>query len=99
MPPIRTPLAQVSGNSHRGPDLTPIQRAKIIGAADHRASPAQIAATYGVKYGTVRSTIRLDLERNDCNSQPRIGRPKLCTDREERIILRYVRLNPKHTYI
>ena len=98
MPPIRTPLGRVSGNSRRGPDLTPVQRAKIIGAAEHGISPSQIATTYGLKYTTIQSTIQLDPERDNCNSQPRSGRPKSYTDRDVRIVLRFVRKHPKATY-
>jgi hypothetical protein len=98
MPPIRAPLGQISSNIRRGPELTPIQRAKIIGAVEHSISPAEVVATYRLLDSTVRSIIQLDLERNECESKPRIGRLKKYTPYNKRIILQYVRNNPKHTY-
>ena len=95
---LRTPLGPHSGNSRRGPELTPYQRGKIIGAASLGRTPTQIAEVENWPISTIKSTIELDPERNDGQSKSRSGRPKLYNDRDERSILRQVRLFPKCTY-
>ena len=49
-------------------------------------------------HSTVKDTINNSKSRNQGESAPRSGRPKVYTDRDERAILRLVRLNPKWTY-
>ena len=67
MPPIRTPLGQISGNSRpKGHELTPIQRAKIVGAAEYGVSLAQIAAQSSLPDSTICYTIQQDTERSEC---------------------------------
>jgi len=95
---IRTPLGPRSGNARRGPELTPYARGRIVGAARAGISPAQIARDENRSYSTITSTLELDLQRDEGESKPRSGRPKLYTDRDERKILRQVRLYPKCTY-
>jgi hypothetical protein len=95
---LRTPLGSRSGNSRRGPELTPYQRGRILGAATLGRTPTQIADVENCPISTIKSTIELDLERNDGQSKPRSGRPKLYNDRDERCILQQVRLFPKCTY-
>jgi transposase len=95
---LRTPLGPRSGNIRRGPELTPYARGKIVGAAQSGKTHTQIAITQKWARSTVQSTLSLDLYRNEGESQPRSGRPKTYTEREERSILRQVRLHPKCTY-
>ena len=95
---LRTPLGPRSGNVTRGPELSPFARGKIVGAAQMGSNPSRIAAIQNLSRSTIRNTLRLNHERNDGQSKPRTGRPKLYTDRDERSILRQVRLHPKCTY-
>jgi transposase len=95
---LRTPLGPRSGNSRGGPELTPYARGKIIGAAESGKSPSCIATSQKLSRSTIYHTIYADPERNEGQSKPRSGRPKLYTDRDERRILRQVRLYPKCTY-
>jgi hypothetical protein len=95
---LRTPLGPRSGNARRGPELTPYARGKIVGAAQLGASPTVIATLQNLPRTTISSTIHVDPERNEGQSKPRTGRPKLYTDQDERRILRQVRLYPKCTY-
>jgi transposase len=94
----RVPLGPRSGNIRRGPELSPFTRAKIVGARDFGGTPTQIGTRYNLAESTIRSTLKLDPERSNGISKPRSGRPKLYTEREERCILRQVRLHPKCTY-
>ena len=95
---LRTPLGPRSGNVRRGPELTPYQRGLIVGAASLGKKPTGIAGQYKLPLETVKSTLRLDLVRNEGQSKPRSGRLKAYSDRDERKILRQVRLHPKCTY-
>jgi hypothetical protein len=92
------PLSSCSGNSRRGPELTPFQHGKIVAASDFGANPTAIAKCYKHPRSTIRSTLSLDSVRNEGISQARTGRPLTYSDREERKIIRQVRLYPKCTY-
>ncbi len=87
---LRTPLGPRSGNERRGPELTLYQRGLIVGAASLGAKPTQLAKRHKLSRDTIKSTLRLDLERKDGESKPRSGRPKAYLDRDERKILRQV---------
>ena len=98
MPPERTALGSISGNSRRGPDLSPFQRGQISGMKTNGATPTQISKRLKFPISTVRSTIGLEHLREDGASQRRSGRPLSYTPAEERRVLRHVRSNPKETY-
>jgi DDE superfamily endonuclease/Transposase len=98
MPPQRTPLRAIDGNGTRGKDITPYMRGKIVGAANNGASPAEIQARYGVSRGAVRGSIAQDFARPEGESRPRSGCPPTYTDRDERMMLRNLRLFAKSTF-
>jgi hypothetical protein len=92
----RTPLAPRSENSRRGHELTPYARGKIIGAVQLGASPSTIVGVPNVKYSTKHTCNRPQSYRRDFEA--RQGRPKIYSNRDERHMLRQVRLYPKCTY-
>ena len=98
MPPQRTPLRAIDGNGVRGKDLTPYMRGKIVGMADNGALPAEIQAQYRVSRGAVRGSIAQDSARPEGMSGPRPGCPPTYTKRDERMMLRNLRLHPKSTF-
>jgi len=98
MPPQRTPLRPISGNIYRRKELTPYQRGQIVGYSLLSCSPTEISASLNIPESTVRDTLKKAPERHDGESSSRIGRPKLYSERDERQILRTVRLNPHLTY-
>src|SRR5579871_6620288 len=99
MPPQRTPLRAIDGNRRgRGPDITPYMRGKIVGHAEAGDSPTEIQAVLGVSRGAVRGSIAQDNARPEGLSASRSGRPPIYTDREERMMLRHLRLYPKSTF-
>ena len=57
MPPQRTPLRAIDGNSVQGKDLTLYMRGKIVGMADNGALPAEIQVQYRVSREAVRGSI------------------------------------------
>jgi hypothetical protein len=85
---LRTPLGPRSGNARRGPELAPYQRGLIVGAASSGRKPTGIAGQYKLPLETIKSTLRLDLERNEGESKPRNGRPKAYSDRGKWKIVR-----------
>ena len=98
MAPKRRALAEIAGNTPSRRELTPFQRGLIVGAYRSGDGPTQISRQYDVPIGTVKTTLARDKSRIEGTSQPRIGRPYTYSERDERVLLRYVRKFPKHTY-
>jgi len=98
MLPIRVPLGARDGNRLPNFELDRYKRRKIIGGFILGVLLAAIALGLGYNVNSVWSIIRADEHRVVSFSVARAGRPKEYTDREERALLRYVRLFPKHTY-
>ena len=94
----RSPLAPISGNQRRGPDLSPYLRGKIVTLKECGVTTSAIAKRLSLPRSTIQSTLDLDELRNNGESQPRIGRPLSYTPSDERRILRIVRAHPKLTY-
>jgi transposase len=94
----RRPLQEISGNSIKRKELSPYQRGQIVGAARGGMSQAEIAKAFNVAKSTVFDTLFNALERHNGESKPRSGRPLCYAECEERIILRFVRLNPNSSY-
>jgi hypothetical protein len=86
----RIPLGTRSVNVRRGPDLSPNTRGKIIGAYDFGGKPSQIGKAYNFNESTIRSTLKLEPVRDWNKLQPRSGRQKTYSNRDERHILRQV---------
>ena len=84
MPTPRNTLGTSDGNVQKNKELTPYTRGLIVGAAQTGLSIACIADQLNLPYSTVRTTLRLDLIRDDGLSRARSGRPKKCTDRDVR---------------
>lgn len=81
----------------RGVELTPVQRGYLVRLSESGLSDTKISEKTHVPRSTVRSIVALAPERPDGVSKPRSGRPRACTARDERVILRYIRRNPKAT--
>ena len=98
MPPIRVPLGACDSNRLLNFELDRYERRKIIGGFILGVLLAAIALGLGYNVNSVWSTIRADEHRVAGFSIARAGRPKEYTNREERTLLRHMRLFPKHTY-
>lgn len=94
----RTPLASISSNRRRNQELSPYQRGLLVGAASAGASAAKISKTTNLSISTVRYTLFTDSSRHNGASKSRPGRPKALSERDERHLLRVVRLQPKISY-
>ena len=95
---IRTPLASISGNRRRGPELTPYQRGIINGAYRSGATPTYIAHNENTPLSTIKWTISTASQHPNGVSKTRSGRPAVVTDRARRHIIRLARANPRITY-
>ena len=95
---LRAPLASISGNRTRNTELSPYQRGIIVGAAASGFTPVRIAKVAGVRESTVRTTIQKASTRNDGESKSRSGRFILLSIRDQRHIVRIVRINPRINY-
>jgi len=90
-------LAQGTSKTERpkGYELTPQERAKIVGAREVGASWRQIGRAFGISPSTARNTVARASKRVDSVSQPRSGRPRELSERDERHILRTLQQNPR----
>ena len=96
MPPQRTPLRPISGNTRvLGSELSTYERGLILGAWVTGLSPREIKLHMNYSKGAVRNAIALHILNTNGNSLPRPGRPRLYNDRDCRIILRNLRQHPK----
>ena len=95
---LRAPLASISGNRPKGPDLHPHERGFLLGLSAGGLTPSKIFHTYHVPESTTRSTITLASQRVNQVSQPRIGRPNLLSVRDHRHLIRIARINPRIKY-
>ncbi|EPE35602.1 hypothetical protein GLAREA_11302 [Glarea lozoyensis ATCC 20868] len=98
MPPQRTPLGPINGNSHRGKDITPYTRGQIIGAHRSGKRNCSIEREYGVSLAAVKSTIANENHQPEGISKKRPSGPKIYSERDCRIMLRNLRLHPKMTF-
>ena len=98
MPPQRLPLGVIPGNRLRNCELHPYTRGQITGPYILGFSPAAIVLGLNQPLGTVWSTIARDEARCLGETKARPGRLLEYTIRDERKIVRHVRLFPKYTY-
>jgi transposase len=97
-PDLRAPLLEITSNGRARTELSPHIRNVIIGMKLGGKNGAQIAEELKLPRSTVYRTINLSSDRDANQSKPRSGRPKRCTTRDERRVLRLVQKNPKMTW-
>jgi len=79
-------------------ELTPSERLKIVSKYEAGCSTAELAAEFGRHASTIRRTIKRYTSRHTIHSAPRSGRPKAVTPRQELMIRRVARTQPKIEY-
>jgi hypothetical protein len=99
MPHAHTVLGETSGNRVRGKDLTPYERGLVIGAYRFGIKEAAIIREFKLSRGAVRSTIQNIISQPQGESQLRTGRPTEYNNRDERKMLRNLRLYPTLTFM
>jgi transposase len=98
MPPPCTPLGPISGNRVQKAELSPYVRGQIIRQRFQGASFGQIANAFQLEKSTIQYIVENAIERPKGHLKPRPGQPKVLSDRDERTLLRHIRLYPKDTY-
>ena len=91
----RRPLGPITPNIIRRKALTPYTRGFILGQLTAGVKQADVAKALNLSRAIVRITLlRADLRING-ESVKRSDRPKITNDRDERIVLRFARINLK----
>src|SRR4051794_17963944 len=98
MPPQRTPLGSISGNRARGVETTPYTRGKIVGMHMAGAKPREIRAVLSVTKNAIATALKNDELKLEGASKPRSGQPYLWTERDDRTMLRSMRISPKLSF-
>ena len=94
----RIPLASISENRRRGPELTPYKRGEIIGKYNAGVTRQNIDHILETPKSTIDYTIDQVSKRPHGESRPRIGRPPKLSDRDKRYLIRVTRMDPRITY-
>ena len=94
----RPVLSEISININRRKELSLSKRVKLVTASEWGGSLPELVALYSTPKTTIWNTIQKSEQRENEASLPRSGRPKKFTDRDYRLLLRMVRLQPKLTY-
>lgn len=92
MPPQRRALYPITLNHLPNYQLSPYQCAKFIGKRKCGLSFSEIAKTENLPRSTIQYTIEKDPERTSATAIQRSGRPKERSERDERNVLRIIRL-------
>ena len=88
----------ISGNRRPTNELSSEQRAGILAAVEAGEKKSEIAKRFRVSRNTVYETIHRFNETNSTQSRPRSGGPRALSARDERLLLRTVKKEPKLTY-
>ena len=90
----RRVLGEISGNRGKNEELSKGLRGEICGAYRSGDSVAIIAQRYNITSSSIQYTLDLVNQYINHQSLLRSGRSKKTNTRDERIIMKYVRLQP-----
>jgi predicted HTH transcriptional regulator len=94
----RRPLSEISGNRAPNYELSPHLRGKVERSHELGQNRKLIAELLKLAPTTVQYTLDKSTQRNKGHSLIRKGRLKKYSEREQRRIVKFVRINPKSTY-
>ena len=95
---IRSPLGPISSNRVHKQEYTPYQRGLIHGVISGGLTPSKVQRLHGIPESSIRGICNAAVWQHHGESIRRSGRPKKLSLRDERHIIRVVRLDPKITY-
>jgi len=95
---IRSPLGPISSNRVHKQEYTPYQRGLIHGAISGGLTPSKVQRLHEISESSIRGICNVVVWQHHDESIRRSGRPKKLSLRDERHIIRVVRLDPKITY-
>ena len=96
--PRRRPLADIPVNRAPYTELSNDTKQRLLGRALAGQSGDEIATAELLPKTTINTSISKAIIRGTIANKPRSGQPKKYTDRDERRILRYARLQQKWKY-
>ena len=94
----RRPLGPITPNIIRRKELTPYTRGFILGQLTASVKQTNVAKALNLSRTIIRTTLLRANTRINDELVKKSSRPKVTDDRDERIILRLVRINLKQTY-
>jgi hypothetical protein len=98
MPPRREPLAEISGNRRRGPNLTPDERQRIIAKRQCRCTILELAKEFSRSESAIKYTIREYSHATTTQEKPRPGRNPILSARTKKLIYQKARSTLKVNY-
>lgn len=96
--PRRRPLSNIPVNISSRRQLSSSAKDRIHGRALAGQSAREISSAERAPKSTIDHLLQRVEHRNTTANLPRSGRPRIYNDRDERRIIRQVRLSPKITY-
>jgi transposase len=96
--PRRTPFEALPLNAIAGCELSHDTKIASTSRAAARQSAREIEAAENTPKSTIDSLLQRTKQRNTRENQPRSGRPKSYTHRDERMVIRIAHRTPKCTY-
>ena len=96
--PRKRLLSNISVNISPRKQLSSEAKNKIYGRALAGESSTEIEAAENVPKPTIDHLLERIIERETTDNLPRSGRPRIYDDRDERAVVRQVRLSPKMRY-
>ena len=93
------PLTPISGNQGRRSELSVYTKGQISGLAKADFTSTQIHRDLNVPRFTIQSFLNRLVTTQTEENKPRSDRSKKLSPRDERFLLRYVRANPKTTWL
>jgi len=95
---IRNPLGSISSNRVHKQEYTPYQRELIYGAISGDLTPSKVQRLHGILESFVRDICNVVVWQHHDQSKPRLERPKKLSLRDERHVIKIVRLDSKIIY-
>ena len=98
MPSHRAAPSGVTENPRKRPNLTPKERDQIYIKAQAGVSTSELVAEFNRDASTIRRTIRHVTTRGTTQESSRSGRPKILSSRQQKLIYRSAKKEPKIEY-
>ncbi len=95
---IRSPLGPISSNRVHKQKYTLYQKGLIHGAISDDLTPSKVQRLHGILESFVRGICNVVVWQHHDQSKPRLERPKKLSLRDERHVIRIVRLDSKIIY-
>ncbi|KAF2859336.1 hypothetical protein K470DRAFT_295748 [Piedraia hortae CBS 480.64] len=92
------PLIEITNQRKSRHDIFEWQGGAIVARYNAWEGPVNVSNAEGLPQSTVTNIIRRAKQDKSVENRPRSGRPKKANKRDERAILRCIRLKPKMTY-